>query len=69
MTENPAAPAKPRANVRPRDGHILLVDGKWKQRFETSKEAIAAGEKLKVKFPVVQITVCDAVEGTIIAID
>ncbi len=64
MTESVKTPANLRANVRPTDGYVLSVDGKWKQRYETSKEAEAAGKKLKEKFPVVQITIYDAAEGT-----
>jgi hypothetical protein len=62
-------PANLRANVRPIDGYVLQVDGKWKQRYETSDEAVAAGEKLKAKFPVVQVAVYDAAEGTYGAIN
>lgn len=64
MVENVKTPANLRANARPTDGYVLAVDGKWKQRYETSKEALAAGEKLKEKFPVIQIAVYDAVKET-----
>jgi hypothetical protein len=69
MAENVKTPTNLRANVRPTDGYVLAVDGKWKQRYETSREAVAAGEKLKEKFPVVQITVYDAVEETYSAVN
>lgn len=68
MTENAKAPANLRANARPKDGYVLAVDGKWKQRYETLEEAVAAGEKLKEKFPVIQVAVYDAGEGTYSAI-
>lgn len=68
MADSVKTPANLRANVRPIDGYVLQVDGKWKQRYETSKEAVAAGEKLKEKFPVVQIAVYDAAEETYSAI-
>jgi len=68
MTEKAKSPAALRANARPTDGYVLSVDGKWKQRYDTSAEAMAAGEKLKEKFPVIQISVYDAAEGTYSAI-
>lgn len=66
MIETAKPPA--RANARPTDGYVLSVDGKWKQRYETAKEAMAAGETLKAKFPVVQISVYDAAAGIYTAI-
>jgi hypothetical protein len=60
VAENVKTPANLKANVRPTDGYVLAVDDKWKQRYETSKEALVAGEILKEKFPVAQIAVYDA---------
>jgi hypothetical protein len=44
----------------PTDGFVLAVDGKLKTRFETSKEAMTAGAKLKESYPVIQVAVYDA---------
>jgi len=68
MTEKTKTPGNLRANARPTDGYVLSVDGKWKQRYETAQEATAAGEKLKEKFPVIQISVYDAAEETYSAV-
>jgi hypothetical protein len=68
MTEKAKSPAGLRANARPTDGYVLSVDGKWKQRYDSAPEAMAAGEKLKAKFPVIQISVYDAAEGTYSAV-
>jgi hypothetical protein len=59
---DPTKPANLRANVMPIDGFVLSVDGKLKRRYETSKEAVTAGSKLKQDFPVVQVAVYDASE-------
>jgi hypothetical protein len=53
-------PANLRANAMPTDGFVLAVDGKLKARYETAKEAMTAGEKLKQSFPVIQVAVYDA---------
>jgi hypothetical protein len=55
-------PVNLRANAIPIDGFVLSVDGKLKRRYETSKEAVTAGSKLKQDFPVVQVAVYDASE-------
>ena len=68
MVENVKTPANLTANVRPADGYVLAVDGKWKQRYETSEEAVAAGKKLKEKFPAILVAVYDASEATYSAI-
>ncbi len=64
MSEHPKKSENLRANARPKDGYVLSVDGKLKQRFDTSKEAVTAGEKLKEKFPVVQVAIYDAAGKT-----
>jgi hypothetical protein len=51
-----------RANAIPTDGYVLSVDGKLKTRYETSKEAVTAGTKLKQSFPAIQISVFDAAQ-------
>lgn len=55
-------PANLRANAMPLDGFVLSVDGKLKTRYETAKDALAAGAKLKQSYPVIQIAVYDALE-------
>jgi hypothetical protein len=68
MIEVPKKSENLRANVRPRDGYVLSVDGRLKQRYETSKEAMTAGEKLKERYPVVQIAIYDAAGETYTAV-
>ena len=53
-------PANLRANVMPVDGFVLSVDGKLKKRYESEKDATAAGAQLKQSYPVVQIAIYDA---------
>jgi hypothetical protein len=48
------------ANVTPKDGFVLSVDGKLKTRFDTSEAAMTAGIKLKQNYPVIQVSVFDA---------
>lgn len=62
MSEEKKKPANLRANSMPTDGYVLSVDGKLKTRYETSKEAMTAGAKLKQSFPMIQIAVYDAAE-------
>jgi hypothetical protein len=50
------------ANARPIEGHVLLVDGKFKTQFKTAEDAMAAGMKLKERYPVVRVQIYDAVE-------
>ena len=52
----------PPANARPIDGYVLLVDGKFKTRFQTAEMAMAAGLTLKERYPVVQVQIYDAVQ-------
>ncbi len=58
--EKTERPANLRADVMPKDGYVLSVDGKLKRRFETSDEAMSAGVKLKQSYPVIQVAVFDA---------
>ncbi len=60
MSADAKKPTDLAPNTMPTDGYVLSVDGKWKTRYETSKEAMSAGSKLKENFPVVQISVFDA---------
>ena len=62
MNIDAGAVRKAPANARPIEGHVLLVDGKFKTQFKTAEDAMAAGIKLKEKYPVVRVQVYDAVE-------
>jgi len=53
-------PANLRANAMPVDGFVLSIDGKLKMRYESAKDATAAGAKLKQSYPVIQVAVYDA---------
>jgi hypothetical protein len=53
-------PANLRANAMPVDGFVLSIDGKLKMRYESAKDATAAGTKLKQSYPVIQVAVYDA---------
>jgi hypothetical protein len=63
MSEDTKMPTSPRANAIPTDGYVLSIDGKLKAQYKTSKEAMAAGSKLKQSFPVIQVEVFDAAVG------
>jgi len=60
MNEVTKKPAIPRADAIPTDGYVLSIDGKLKARYETAKEAMEAGSKLKQNFPVIHVEVYDA---------
>ena len=64
MIRETTKPTNLRANAMPSDGYILTVDGKLKTRYETETEAIAAGTKLKQKFPMIRVSVFEPVELT-----
>ena len=57
-------PKNPPANLRPTEGYILEVDGKFKSEFESSEVAMKAGLELKKKYPHIQVKVYDAIERT-----
>jgi hypothetical protein len=59
MSVDKAKPVNLPANVMPRDGYVLTVDGKLKTRFDTPEDAMTAGQKLKQDFPVLQVAVFD----------
>lgn len=61
---NTAKPKNLPANAMPPDGYVLTVDGKLKTRYETETEAVAAGSKLKQKFPMILVSVFEAVGRT-----
>ena len=52
------------ANLRPTEGYILEVDGKFKSEYESSAAAMKVGLKLKTRYPHIQIKVYDAKEKT-----
>lgn len=68
MIEVPKKSENLRANVRPKDGYVLSVDGKFKQKYDTSAEAATAGKELKNRFPVLQVAVYDAAGETYSAV-
>jgi hypothetical protein len=57
-------PKNPSANLRPTEGYILEVDGKFKSEYESSAAAMKVGLELKKKYPHIQIKVYDAKERT-----
>jgi hypothetical protein len=56
--------AQQHLNALPVEGFGLLVDGKIKSQYETQGAALKAGLELKQKFPMVQVALFDAAEGT-----
>jgi hypothetical protein len=58
--EEVSKPKNIRANAMPTDGFVLSVDAKFKARFESPEEAMAAGVKLKQNYPVIQVAIYDA---------
>ena len=46
MNDDGGIARKAPANARPLEGHVLLVDGKFKTQFQTVHDAMAAGIKL-----------------------
>jgi len=68
-TEQPAnngttRPKNPSANLRPTEGYILEVDGKFKSEYENSEAALNVGLELKKKYPHIQVKVYDAKKRT-----
>lgn len=53
-----------RQDLLPTEGFGLQVDGKIKSHYPTSDEAVKAGVEIKRKYPVVQVSVYDAVNRT-----
>ena len=55
-TEQPAnngttRPKNTSANLRPTEGYILEIDGKFKSEYENSEAALKVGLELKKKYP------------------
>ena len=57
-------PKNPPANLRPTEGYILEIDGKFKSEYENSEAALKVGLELKKKYPHIQVKVYDAKEQT-----
>jgi hypothetical protein len=53
-------PKNPSANILPKEGFVLEIDGKFKSEFETSEQATKAGLELKKKYPQIQVKIYDA---------
>ena len=53
-----------RADIIPKSGYILEIDGRMKNRFESESDARAKAIQLKARFPMLQVKVYDAVEKT-----
>lgn len=53
-----------RADVTPKSGFILEVDGRMKNQFESQSDARAKAIELKARFPMLQVKIYDAVEKT-----
>ncbi|OJU99348.1 MAG: hypothetical protein BGO16_06415 [Nitrobacter sp. 62-23] len=54
----------PRADVPPQTGFTLLVDGHFKNQFETLAQAKHAATDLKSRFPMLRIAIYDAATKT-----
>ena len=68
-TEQPAnngttRPKNPSVNIRPTEGYVLEIDGKFKSEYATTEQAVKAGLELKKQYPHIQIKVYDAKERT-----
>ncbi len=59
---DPKKPVNLRANAMPTEGFVLSVDGKLKTQFAIEADATAAAEKLKQTYPVIQVSVYDAIK-------
>ena len=57
-------PRNIRPNASPTEGFSLEVDGKIKSQHPTPEAAMAIATELKRKFPVLQVTIYDAVTKT-----
>lgn len=53
-----------RADITPRSGFILEIDGRMKNQFESESDARAQAIQLKARFPMLQVKIYDAVEKT-----
>jgi hypothetical protein len=62
----PSIATKPsaRADVPPAEGYALLVDGHFKNQFDSLTDAKAAATDLKSRFPILRIEIYDAAKKT-----
>ena len=49
-----------RADIAPADGYAMVVDGRFKARFEEEAAAKKAATELLAKYPMLQIEIYDA---------
>ena len=56
-------------NALPVEGYGVLIDGKIKSHYATSEDAVKAGQDIKRKFPMVQVMLFDAANGTRTAVE
>jgi hypothetical protein len=64
-----AAPRNLPPNTPPTEGFSLEVDGKSKSQHPTVEAATTMGAELKRKFPMLQVTIYDAVAKTRTLVD
>lgn len=69
MNDKASKPSNKRGDALPSDGYGLEVDRKMKSLYATSEAAMKAGLEIKRKFPLVQVTVFDAVARTRIPVE
>jgi hypothetical protein len=69
MSNGAQRPKNPSANVRPTEGYVLEIDGKFKAEYVTLQEAMKAALELKKKYPHIQVNVYDAKERTRTRVD
>jgi hypothetical protein len=62
-------PKNPSANVRPIEGYVLEIDGKFKSEFDSAEAALKAGLELKKKYLQIQVKVFGAKERTRTLVD
>ncbi len=55
-----AAAPQLRADLPPASGFVLMVDGHFKNQFETLKSAKTAASELHTRFPVLRLEIYDA---------
>jgi hypothetical protein len=53
-----------RADIAPKSGFILEIDGRMKNQFESESDAMAEAIQLKARFPMLQVKIYDAVQKT-----
>jgi hypothetical protein len=64
VRDEPQPTNSTRADITPKSGFILEVDGRMKNQFESESDARAKAIQLKARFPMLQVKIYDAVEKT-----